>query len=412
MIDIAVMGHGTVGSGVVEVLLKNAEIISKKAKNEINIKYILDLCEFSGLSYSEKFIKDFGIILNDPDVRVVAELMGGLNPAYEFTKACLEAGKSVVTSNKELVARKGAELLHIAEKHNVNYLFEASVGGGIPVLRPIAQCLAANDLYEVQGILNGTTNFIMTRMFSDGVTFEDALAEAKRLGYAEKDPTDDVEGIDACRKICILAALSFGKHVYPEEVYTEGITKITSADTAYADFAGCVIKLIGRAKRTQNGKCIAAVYPAFVSSKNPLSHVDDVFNGITVRGDAIGDVMFYGRGAGKLPTASAVVADIIDCVKHLSARKYLSWDDAGISYIEDHTHDTLRLYVRLFADSDRTEVRAEAEKLFGEIKVLGRNGEDKGELAFITPYAFEYELTEKLSRLGGCKIVSTMRLLD
>ena len=188
MIDIAVMGHGTVGSGVVEVLLKNAEIISKKAKNEINIKYILDLREFSGLSYSEKFIKDFGIILNDPDVRVVAELMGGLNPAYEFTKACLEAGKSVVTSNKELVARKGAELLHIAEKHNVNYLFEASVGGGIPVLRPIAQCLAANDLYEVQGILNGTTNFIMTRMFSDGVTFEDALAEAKRLGYAEKDP--------------------------------------------------------------------------------------------------------------------------------------------------------------------------------------------------------------------------------
>ena len=374
MIDIAVMGHGTVGSGVVEVLLKNAEIISKKAKNEINIKYILDLREFSGLSYSEKFIKDFGIILNDPDVRVVAELMGGLNPAYEFTKACLEAGKSVVTSNKELVARKGAELLHIAEKHNVNYLFEASVGGGIPVLRPIAQCLAANDLYEVQGILNGTTNFIMTRMFSDGVTFEDALAEAKRLGYAEKDPTDDVEGIDACRKICILAALSFGKHVYPEEVYTEGITKITSADTAYADFAGCVIKLIGRAKRTQNGKCIAAVYPAFVSNKNPLSHVDDVFNGITVRGDAIGDVMFYGRGAGKLPTASAVVADIIDCVKHLSARKYLSWDDAGISYIEDHTHDTLRLYVRLFADSDRTEVRAEAEKLFGEIKVLGRNG--------------------------------------
>ena len=412
MIDIAVMGHGTVGSGVVEVLLKNAEIISKKAKNEINIKYILDLREFSGLSYSEKFIKDFGIILNDPDVRVVAELMGGLNPAYEFTKACLEAGKSVVTSNKELVARKGAELLHIAEKHNVNYLFEASVGGGIPVLRPIAQCLAANDLYEVQGILNGTTNFIMTRMFSDGVTFEDALAEAKRLGYAEKDPTDDVEGIDACRKICILAALSFGKHVYPEEVYTEGITKITSADTAYADFAGCVIKLIGRAKRTQNGKCIAAVYPAFVSNKNPLSHVDDVFNGITVRGDAIGDVMFYGRGAGKLPTASAVVADIIDCVKHLSARKYLSWDDAGISYIEDHTHDTLRLYVRLFADSDRTEVRAEAEKLFGEIKVLGRNGEDKGELAFITPYAFEYELTEKLSRLGVFKIVSTLRLLD
>lgn len=412
MIDIAVMGHGTVGSGVVEVLLKNAEIISKKAKNDINIKYILDLRDFPGLPYSEKFIKDFKIILNDPSVKVVAELMGGKNPAYEFTKACLEAGKSVVTSNKELVATKGAELLAIAEKNNVNYLFEASVGGGIPVLRPIAQCLAANDLYEVQGILNGTTNFIMTRMFTYGSTFDEALAEAKRLGYAEKDPTDDVEGTDACRKICILAALAFGKHVYPEEVYTEGITKITSADTAYADFAGSVIKLIGIAKRTKDGKCIAAVYPAFVSNKNPLSHVDDVFNGITVRGDAIGDVMFYGRGAGKLPTASAVVADIIDCVKHLSARKYLSWDDAGISYIEDHTHDTLKLYVRLFADGDRAEVRAEAESLFGEIKILGRNGEDASELAFITPYAFEYELREKLSSLKNCRIVSTMRLLD
>lgn len=412
MIDIAVMGHGTVGSGVVEVLMKNAEIISKKAKNDINIKYILDLRDFPGLSYSEKFIKDFNIILNDPSVKVVAELMGGKNPAYEFTKACLEAGKSVVTSNKELVATKGAELLAIAEKNNVNYLFEASVGGGIPVLRPIAQCLAANDLYEVQGILNGTTNFIMTRMFTFGSSFEEALAEAMRLGYAEKDPTDDVEGTDACRKICILAALAFGKHVYPEEVYTEGITKITSADTAYADFAGSVIKLIGIAKRTNNGKCIAAVYPAFVSSKNPLSHVDDVFNGITVRGDAIGDVMFYGRGAGKLPTASAVVADIIDCVKHLSARKYLSWDDAGISYIEDHTHDTLRLYVRLFADSDRAAVRAEAQSLFGEIKILGRNGEDASELAFITPYACEYELREKLSSLKNCRIVSTMRLLD
>ena len=250
------MGHGVVGSGVAEVLLKNNEHIAKKAKNEIQIKYILDLRDFPGLSYSDLFTKDFNVILNDPEVLVVAEVMGGLHPAYEFTKQCLLAGKSVVTSNKELVAQYGAELLRIAEENNVNYLFEASVGGGIPVLRPIAQCLAANDLYEVQGILNGTTNFIMTKMVSDGLSFDEALRLAQELGYAEKDPTADIEGHDACRKICILAALAFGKHVYPENVHTEGITKITSADTAYAEFADCVIKLIGRAKLLDNKKCI------------------------------------------------------------------------------------------------------------------------------------------------------------
>lgn len=412
MVNIAIMGHGVVGSGVAEVLIKNGEHIAQKVKNKINIKYILDLRDFPGLSYSELFIKDFEKILNDPEVAVVAEVMGGLHPAYEFTKQCLQNGKSVVTSNKELVACHGAELLRIAEENNVNYLFEASVGGGIPVLRPMAQCLAANDLYEVQGILNGTTNFIMTKMVSDGLGFDEALRLAQELGYAEKDPTADIEGHDACRKICILAALAFGKHVYPESVHTEGITKITPADTAYADFADCVIKLIGKAKLLDDKKCCITVYPAFVSKDNQLSHVDDVFNAVTVRGDAIGDVMFYGRGAGKLPTASAVVADIIDCVKHLKARKYLSWEDGDSTYIADYRKDTVRMYVRLRSAIDSGDARAQAEKLFGEIKLLGRNGEEPNELAFITPYASEETIRSRLDDLKDCEILSTLRLLD
>lgn len=412
MVNIAIMGHGTVGSGVAEVLMKNNSIISKKAKNDINIKYILDIRDFPNVPYSNKFIKDFNIILNDPEIKVVVEVMGGLKPAYEFTKSCLMAGKSVVSSNKELVAQKGFELLKIAEEQNVNYLFEASVGGGIPVLRPMAQCLSANDIYEVQGILNGTTNFIMTKMVSDGMSFDEALSLAQELGYAEKDPTADVEGHDACRKICILAALAFGKHVYPESVYTEGITKITSQDTAYADFANCVIKLIGRARLADDGRCSVTVYPAFVSKNNQLSHVKDVFNAITVKGDAIGDVMFYGRGAGKLPTASAVVADIIDAVKHLQARKYLSWEDADSSYICDHRDETIRMYVRVKATCDRLVIKALAEKLFGEIKILGRNGEEPNELAFITPYSSERSIVAQLAKLTDCEILSTMRLLD
>ena len=411
MIDIAIMGHGVVGSGVAEVLIKNADLIESRAKNGINIKYILDLREFPGLSYSDKFTKDFNVILNDPDVKVVAEVMGGLHPAYEFTKALLEAGKSVVTSNKELVAEKGSELLKIAEEKNVNYLFEASVGGGIPVLRPIVQCLSANDMFEVQGILNGTTNYIMTQMIAKGVTFEEALADAQRLGYAEKDPTADIEGHDACRKICILAALAFGKHVNPNAIYTEGITKITSADTAYADYAGAVIKLIGRAKRDEDGKCFVTVYPAMVSRKHVLANVDDVFNAVLVRGDAVGDVMFYGRGAGKLPTASAVVADIVDCVKHLSARKYLSWEHVEDDFITDHKEDTVKMYVRIKADECRESVKAEAEKQFGEILVLGRNGEPQDEIAFITPYATEKTLLSQLEKLPGT-IISTLRIFE
>ena len=412
MINVAIMGHGVVGSGVAEVLLKNSKHIAEKAKNEIKIKHILDLRDFPGIAYADLFTKDFNDILNDDEVKVVAEVMGGLHPAYEFTKQCIMAGKSVVTSNKELVATFGAELLALAEENNVNYLFEASVGGGIPVLRPIAQCLAANDLYEIEGILNGTTNFILTKMLDDGMGFEEALKMAQELGYAEKDPTADVEGHDACRKICILAALAFGKHVYPDTVYTEGITKITSADAAYADFADCSIKLIGRAKLFDDGKCSATVSPCFVSRKNPLAHVNDVFNAITVKGDAIGNAMFYGPGAGKLPTASAVVADIIDCVKHLHARKYLSWDNSDRDYIADHKKDTVRMYVRLSYTVESAVMLDRIKEKFGEVKVLGRNGEPSDEVAFITPFASEEAILSQLSSLKDSTVLSTLRLLD
>ena len=312
MVEIAVMGHGVVGSGVVEVLTTHRESIARRAQEEIGIKYILDLRDFPDSPYADKFTKNFEDIVNDPEVRVVVEVMGGLRLAFEYVCRCMEAGKSVVTSNKELVAAKGAELLKIARDHNVNFLFEASVGGGIPIIRPLHQCLAANDVIEIAGILNGTTNFILTKMIRESMSFEDALALAQKLGYAERNPAADVEGHDACRKICILASLAYGKHVYPEQVHTEGITDITLADVEYAENWGGVIKLIGQVKKQTSGKLQIIVCPMFVPAESQLSSVDDVFNGILVRGDATGDVVFYGKGAGKLPTASAVVADVID----------------------------------------------------------------------------------------------------
>ena len=334
MAYIAVLGHGVVGSGVLEVLMTHKGSIARRADVEIKVKHILDLREFPGLPYSHLFTKDFDVILNDPEVTVVVEVMGGLDPAFQYVKACLEHGKSVVTSNKELVAEKGAELLAIAKENNLNFLFEASVGGGVPIIRPISQCLAANEVGEIAGILNGTTNFILTKMIREHMSFADALQLAQQLGYAERDPSADVEGADACRKICILASLAYGTHVYPREVHTEGITKITLEDVAYAEAWGGVIKLIGQVKMLESGKIHIGVCPMFVSRDSQLAGVDDVFNGILVRGDATGDVVFYGKGAGKLPTASAVVADVIDCVKHFAKRKYLYWEDAKPDYVE------------------------------------------------------------------------------
>lgn len=411
MVEIAIMGYGVVGSGVAEVLRNHTENIAKRAKEEIRIKYILDLKAFPDDPLADRFTKSFDDILNDPDVKIVVEVMGGLHPAYDYVRSCLLAGKNVVTSNKELVAQKGADLLALAQKQNLNFLFEASVGGGIPIIRPMSQCLAANDVIEIDGILNGTTNFILTKMIRDQMNFDDALALAQKLGYAERNPAADVEGLDACRKICILASLAFGKHVFPDQVHTEGITNVTLADVEYAEIWGGVIKLIGRVKILENNQIHIIVCPMFVPRSSQLATVDDVFNGIQVRGDSIGDVVFYGKGAGKLPTASAVVADVIDCVRHFKARKYLFWDQAVPNYVRDYRRDTVAFYVRGKAE-DPAFALGQAEGLFGSVQQLVRKGADKNEFAFVTEPLVEQDFLEQLEQLKeeGAQILATMRI--
>ena len=386
---VAIMGYGVVGSGVAELLAKNHEhIVKKSMQSELELKYILDRREFPGDPYEKLVITDFAKILEDDEVKIVVETMGGLHPAYEYVTACLKAGKSVVTSNKELVAVKGCELLKLADEKNVNFLFEASVGGGIPIIRPISQCLAANDINEIAGILNGTTNFILTKMISDGMTFDDALFLAQRKGYAERDPSADVDGIDACRKICILAALCFGKHVYPESVYTEGIRKIDLADVEYARSWGGVIKLIARAKLLKDGRVSV----------------------ILVRGDAIGDVVFYGKGAGKMPTASAVVADVIDCAKHMERKKFFGWQDGEPGYVADRLDNVIPFYVRLLTDN-AAEAIARAGREFGDIDMLTRSNAPDGEIAFVTDAIREGDFESKLGRLGA-DVKSVIRITD
>ncbi len=407
MIYTAILGHGTVGSGVAEILINRSDHVSKKVRDELAVKYILELRDFSHLSYADKFTKDFEKIVNDDEVKIVAEVMGGLNPAYDFVKRCLSAGKSVVTSNKELVAAKGAELLSIASKNNVNFLFEASVGGGIPILRPMAQCLAANDINRVTGILNGTTNYILNKMIVDSMDFDTALSLAKEKGFAEKDPTADIEGHDACRKICILASLAFGRHVYPDQVKTEGISGVTLDDVAYANKFNCAIKLIATAKKLPGGKISADVCPRLVSRNNILSNVDGVFNAIVVRGDATGDVMFYGKGAGKMPTASAVVADVIDCAKHLHARKYFDWQDGENDYvIEDGLKK--RFYVRIKSHDFESMLNSFKEVFPGN--TCNIENRSSGEIAFITDEIYDGELKEKLGALN-CDNTKTMNTL-
>lgn len=409
---IAIMGYGTVGSGVAEVIANNHEsIVKKSSQPELEVKYILDLRDFPGDVNENKMIKDFNIILNDPEVAVVVETMGGLHPAYEFVSSCLSAGKSVVTSNKELVAAKGDELLKIAKDKNVNFLFEASVGGGIPIIRPISQCLAANRIDEIAGILNGTTNFILTMMIDKNMSFEDALKLAQDNGYAEKDPTADVEGHDACRKICILAALCFGKHVYPKDVHTEGITKITLTDVEYVRSWGGVIKLIARASRVSEDKISAIVSPALVKSSSQLAGVNDVFNAILVRGDATGDVVFYGKGAGKLPTASAVVADILDCARHMTERKDFGWDSGTDNYVVDYTELETALYVRA-ETNDKEKSENDIISVFGKAEILERAGAPENEIAFVTPWASEKELEAKLKTVNSLNVLSKIRVVD
>lgn len=409
---VAVMGYGVVGSGVVELFGKNHDsIVRRSTQTEMEIRYILDLRDFPGDPNEKKFIKDFQLILQDKEVKIVVETMGGLHPAFEYVLACLRAGKSVVTSNKELVAAKGYELLQAAEENNVNFLFEASVGGGIPIIRPISQCLAANEIDEIAGILNGTTNFILTRMIEDQMSFEDALRLAQENGYAEKDPTADIEGIDACRKICILASLAFGKHVYPDGVYTEGITKIHLRDVEYIRAWGGVIKLLGRAKRLDGGRISAMVSPAVVERHSQLAGVDDVFNAILVRGDAIGDVVFYGRGAGKMPTASAVVADVIDCAKHLKRKKLFGWGNSEEGYVADYRDMQTALYVRAQAGQPEAAVQA-VRDAFGDVTLLHCEDAPEDEIAFITPQDTERKLQAKLAGLAGLAPQSVIRITD
>lgn len=346
MIQIAILGFGVVGAGVADVLTQNAVSIAQRTACEISVKYILDVRNFPDSPYADKLISDFETIINDPEIQIVAEAIGGAGAAYDFTKRCLLAGKSVVTSNKELVATHGTELLAIAKEKNVNYLFEASVGGGIPIIRPLAQCLAANEISEVCGILNGTTNYILSKMEQTGSAFAETLKEAQAKGYAEADPTADIEGDDSCRKICILASLAFGEHVPPAGVSTVGITQITQQDIDYAKRAGYKIKLLGRARRLADGRTAAYVAPHLIAKSELLANVDDVFNAVIVRGNAVGDVLFYGPGAGALPTASAVVADVIDCAKHLDSRKQISWQPGDPNRSLDPDTLQSRWYIR------------------------------------------------------------------
>ena len=338
MINVALLGFGVVGGGCAEVLTANKEKIEAHIGEEIRIKYILDLREFPDSPFGKLVVHDFNTILNDPEVSVVAEMMGGSHPAYDFTKALLEAGKSVVTSNKEVVSTFGVELLNIANENGARYLFEASVGGGIPIIRPLTNDLAANEILSIDGILNGTTNFILTKMKNEGLEFEVVLKEAQRLGYAEANPSADVDGVDAARKIAILAALASGKLVDPKKVATEGIRNVTPADMEAARKLGYAIKLIGHYETDDSGKIAVSVAPRFVPNASPLSSIDDVFNGILVRGNMLGDSLFYGRGAGKLPTASAVCADIIDAAfTNASHAKKLSWKAACECEMADMT---------------------------------------------------------------------------
>jgi len=403
MVNVAILGFGTVGSGVAEVLTKNNAHIGEKVHNSVNLKYILDVRDFPDSPFADKIIHDFSVIENDPEVQIVVETIGGAKVAKDFTQRALQAGKSVVTSNKELVAACGYDLMQLAREKGVSYLFEASVGGGIPIIRPLSQCLAANELTEICGILNGTTNYILTRMIRAGLSFDAALKEAQANGYAEADPTADVEGHDACRKICILASLAFGRHIYPQQVPAEGITAVTLADIAYADGAGRKIKLLGRAIRQEDGRVCAYVAPHLVNGEDPLAGVEDVFNAITVKGDAIGDVMFYGRGAGKLPTASAVVADVMDAARHLNSRKYLDWGPGGEDAVVSPAGLESGWYVRARADADAVRAR------FPEAAFLARPGAPAEETAFLTAAMTCGALEEKLE---GLETLSRFRVLD
>ncbi|MBS6196180.1 MAG: homoserine dehydrogenase [Clostridiales bacterium] len=395
MIQIAVLGYGTVGSGVVEVISTNHDSINKKAGDEINIKYVLDLRDFPGDPVQEKIVHDYETIINDPEVKIVVEVMGGTNPAYTFVKRALESGKSVCTSNKELVAKHGVELLEIAREKNSNFLFEASCGGGIPIIRALNTSLTADEIEEITGILNGTTNYILSKMADDGSEFDAVLKDAQEKGYAERNPAADVEGWDACRKIAILSSLAYGKHVDFEEVYTEGITNITSADIRYAKEWNASIKLLATSRREKEG-VYAMVSPAMIRSNNPLYSVNDVFNGVFVRGNMLGDAMFYGSGAGKLPTASAVVADVVDAAKHLGIHVITTCSREKLELMDTKQVEN-RFFIRM--NGSMEEKLAEVEKVFGPVDA--KDAGVDGEFGFITEKMTEAEYQQKAEKFDN-----------
>ena len=379
MVNIAVMGYGTVGSGVVEVINTNGKRINQRIGEELNIKYVLDLRDFPGDPVQEKIIHDFETIVNDDEIKIVVEVMGGIEPAYTFVKRCLLAGKSVATSNKALVAKHGAELLSIAREKNINFLFEASVGGGIPIIRPLNSSLTADEIEEITGILNGTTNYMMTKMFYEGADYDTVLKEAQANGFAEQNPEADVEGYDACRKIAILSSLISGQQVDFEDIYCEGITRITVEDMKYAKEMGMTIKLLASSKR-QGEKLHAIVEPCLIYPEHPLYSVDGVFNAIFVHGNVLGDAMFYGSGAGKLPTASAVVADVVEEAKNLNRNVMTMWKQEKLE-IEDKADASRRFFVRMKGEAK--EMLPGLEKTFGKVEVVQVPGLD-GEFGFTT----------------------------
>ena len=390
MVNIAVMGYVTVGSGVVEVLNLNHSVITQRAGDEINVKYVLDLRDFPGDPIQEKIIHDFETIVNDPEIRIVVEVMGGIEPAYTFVKRCLEAGKSVATSNKALVAKHGAELLSIARERNINFLFEASVGGGIPIIRALNSSMTADVIEEITGILNGTTNYMLTKMFYEGADYDEVLKEAQDKGYAERNPEADVEGYDACRKIAILSSLISGQQVDFEDIYTEGITKVSRKDMMYAKKMGMTIKLLASSKRHGN-HLHAIVSPALLGKEHPLYNVDDVFNAVFVRGNVLGDAMFYGSGAGKLPTASAVVADVVDEVKHLHRNIMTMWKSEKLELLP--IEDTSRRFFIRFRGTLQ-DLQEKVENCFGPGKVVSVP-ELEDEFGYMTELMTEGEYLKK-----------------
>lgn len=403
MVKVAVLGYGNIGSGVVTVIQENEKLIEKKIDQEIEVKYVLDLRDFPGDPMEDKLVHDVNVILEDPEINIVCETMGGVEPAYTFSKKALLAGKSVCTSNKELVAAHGAELLEVARKQNVNYMFEASVGGGIPIIRPLNHSLTPEKIEAITGIMNGTTNYMLTKMAKEGCSYEEVLKEAQEKGYAERNPEADVEGYDTCRKIAILSSLMTGKSVNYEKIYTEGITKITARDFAYARALGMSIKLLALSRRVGE-ETLAMTAPFLISSDSPLYTVNGVFNAVLVKGNMLGESMYYGRGAGKLPTASAVAADVVDCARHMGETLTCFWD-AGEAALVSMDNVARRFFFRVKAGC-----KERIEKLFGEGLQEIQLPEASEETGYVTGVMKEKEFAALYEQIADVLAGSRIRI--